>query len=81
LLTEEILAEPLTYANFELTVPDGPGLGVELDEDKIAFCGVIARCTLVHVHCRLKGSADSMLFMVEMDVNMPPDFDADGRRD
>ena len=37
LLTEELLQEPLGYADFELTVPDGPGLGVALDEDKIAF--------------------------------------------
>lgn len=36
LLTEEILATPLVYADFELTVPDAPGLGVTLDEDKVA---------------------------------------------
>ncbi|RJL16458.1 muconate/chloromuconate family cycloisomerase [Paracoccus siganidrum] len=37
LLTEEILAEPLDYSEFELTVPAGPGLGVALDEDRLAF--------------------------------------------
>lgn len=37
LLTEELLAEPLAYANFALAVPDGPGLGVALDEDRLAF--------------------------------------------
>lgn len=37
LLTEEILAEPLDYSDFELTVPAGPGLGVTLDEDRVAF--------------------------------------------
>jgi muconate cycloisomerase len=37
LLTEEILAEPLDYSDFELTVPGGPGLGVTLDEDRVAF--------------------------------------------
>ena len=37
LLTEELLAEPLRYADFSLVVPDGPGLGVELDEDRVAF--------------------------------------------
>jgi len=36
LLTEEILAEPLDYADFSLGVPKGPGLGIALDEDKIA---------------------------------------------
>ena len=36
LLTEEILAEPLRYEDFSLLVPDGPGLGVSLDEDKVA---------------------------------------------
>ena len=37
LLTEEILTEPLDYAEFSLGVPTGPGLGVTLDEDKIAW--------------------------------------------
>ena len=37
LLTEEILVEPLDYADFSLGVPTGPGLGVTLDEDKIAW--------------------------------------------
>lgn len=37
LLTEEILAEPLRYGDFSLTVPDAPGLGIALDEDKVAF--------------------------------------------
>lgn len=36
LLTEEILETPLTYENFELRVPTGPGLGVTLNEDAIA---------------------------------------------
>jgi muconate cycloisomerase len=36
LLTEEILAEPLRYEDFSLIVPDGPGLGVVLDDDKLA---------------------------------------------
>jgi muconate cycloisomerase len=37
LQTQEILAEPLRYADFELAVPDGSGLGVVLDDDKLAF--------------------------------------------
>lgn len=37
LLTEDILAEPLDYSDFELTVPGGPGLGLTLDEDRVAF--------------------------------------------
>lgn len=37
LLTEEILATPLDYREFELRIPDGPGLGLALDEDRIAF--------------------------------------------
>ena len=37
LLTEDILAEPLDYSDFHLTVPGGPGLGVTLDEDRVAF--------------------------------------------
>ena len=34
--TDEILAEPLRYAEFQVHLPAGPGLGVALDEDKIA---------------------------------------------
>lgn len=37
LLSEELLAEPLRYEDFALVVPDGPGLGVALDEDRVAF--------------------------------------------
>lgn len=37
LLTEEILTEPLDYSDFELTVPTGPGLGLTLDPDRVAF--------------------------------------------
>ncbi|MFC0252542.1 muconate/chloromuconate family cycloisomerase [Massilia consociata] len=35
LLTEEVLAEPLVYRDFMLQVPTGPGLGVEIDLDKL----------------------------------------------
>lgn len=35
LITEEILTEPIDYSGFELKVPDGPGLGIELDEAKV----------------------------------------------
>ena len=37
LLTEDILQEPLDYSDFALTVPTGPGLGIALDEDRVAF--------------------------------------------
>lgn len=37
LLTEEILSEPLAYGDFSLLVPNSPGLGVRLDEDRVAF--------------------------------------------
>ena len=36
LLTEEILAEPLDYSDFGLSVPTGPGLGIVIDEEKLA---------------------------------------------
>ncbi|MBB3001372.1 muconate cycloisomerase [Paraburkholderia tropica] len=35
LITEEILTQPLDYSDFELTVPSGPGLGIDLDEAKV----------------------------------------------
>ena len=37
LVKEDILAEPLRYADFHLEVPTGPGLGIALDEDRIEF--------------------------------------------
>jgi len=37
LLTEEILQTPLDYGDFALRLPSGPGLGIALNEDRIAF--------------------------------------------
>lgn len=37
LLTEDVLAVPLVYKDFHLQVPTGPGLGIELDEDRVRF--------------------------------------------
>ncbi|MGC2033080.1 MAG: enolase C-terminal domain-like protein, partial [Steroidobacteraceae bacterium] len=37
LLADDIVAKPLRYQDFELHLPSGPGLGIELDEDKIDF--------------------------------------------
>jgi muconate cycloisomerase len=37
LLTEEILRTPLDYRDFALHLPTGPGLGIEIDEDKLAY--------------------------------------------
>jgi len=37
LLTEEILATPLRYEDFSLLLPETPGLGITLDEDRINF--------------------------------------------
>ena len=37
LLTEEILATPLAYRDFALQLPAGPGLGIELDEERLAW--------------------------------------------
>lgn len=37
LLTEEILTEPLIYKDFNLQVPKGPGLGIQLDIEKLNY--------------------------------------------
>ena len=37
LLSEEILTQPLDYSDFHLTVPNGPGLGIALDEERVQF--------------------------------------------
>jgi muconate cycloisomerase len=36
LMTDGLLAEPLDYRDGALHLPDGPGLGIELDEDRVA---------------------------------------------
>ncbi|QPF92361.1 muconate/chloromuconate family cycloisomerase [Bradyrhizobium commune] len=36
LLTEEILVQPLDYSEFSLAVPSGAGLGIALDEERLA---------------------------------------------
>jgi muconate cycloisomerase len=35
LLTQEVLREPLVYRDFMLQVPTGPGLGVDIDTDRL----------------------------------------------
>ena len=35
LLTQDILTTPLQYTDFALHLPQGKGLGIELDENKI----------------------------------------------
>ena len=37
LLKEELLQEPLEYSDFHLTVPEKPGLGIALDEERVRF--------------------------------------------
>jgi muconate cycloisomerase len=37
LLTEEVLVEPLLYKDFMLQVPNKPGLGVDIDREKLQF--------------------------------------------
>ncbi len=49
LLTQDILAEPLRYADFALQVPTGPGLGIALDEDRVAFHRRDRKARTVHV--------------------------------
>lgn len=35
LLTQDILQQPLAYGDFALALPQGPGLGITLDEDRV----------------------------------------------
>lgn len=36
LLTEDVVIEPLVYRDFQLLIPTKPGLGLELDEERLA---------------------------------------------
>lgn len=49
LLTEEILTEPLAYADGALTLPSGPGLGVTFDEEKLARLRRDAAATTISI--------------------------------
>lgn len=49
LLTEEILATPLAYRDFHLELPTGPGLGIELDRDRVRHFSREHRSTQVAV--------------------------------
>ena len=46
LLTDEILTDPIRYSDFSVHVPEGPGIGVTLDEDKADFYSRDRRKTL-----------------------------------
>lgn len=48
LLTEDILSEPLVYRDFELHVPKAPGLGLSLDEERLAFFRRDKTSTVLH---------------------------------
>jgi muconate cycloisomerase len=48
LLTEDILSEPLVYRDFELHVPKTPGLGLSLDEERLAFFRRDKTSTAIH---------------------------------
>jgi muconate cycloisomerase len=48
LLTEDILSEPLVYRDFELHVPKTPGLGLNLDEERLAFFRRDKTSTAIH---------------------------------
>lgn len=37
LLKDDIIATPLNFANGQVDLPNGPGLGIEIDEDKLRF--------------------------------------------
>jgi muconate cycloisomerase len=41
--TDDLLAEPLTYENGLLRAPEAPGLGIEIDEEKLAAFAAAAR--------------------------------------
>lgn len=57
LLTEEILTEPLDYSEFSLRVPTGPGLGIHLDEAKLAHFRRDRVSRSVHPVPKLKAGA------------------------
>ena len=64
LFAEEITQKPLVYAEGELHLPDSPGLGSSSTPTWSAPC---------------RGSEDTMLFHVRMDVTIPRDLDPEVR--
>jgi muconate cycloisomerase len=57
LLTEEILTEPLDYSEFSLRVPTGPGLGIQLDEDRLSHFRRDRAARSVHPMPKFKAEA------------------------
>jgi muconate cycloisomerase len=57
LLKDDIVQERPTYGNFGITVPDKPGLGVAIDEDKLAHYRRDKTRLLLPVVALKKGSA------------------------
>jgi len=57
LLTEEILTEPLDYSEFSLRVPTGPGLGIQLDEDRLSHFRRDRAARSVHPKPKFKAEA------------------------
>ncbi len=66
LLKDDIVSVPLTFADGQVALPQTPGLGVELDEDKLHFIPA----------SRSGEQGEKMLFKVEMTVNIPLGFPA-----
>jgi muconate cycloisomerase len=55
LLTEDLVEEPLIYRDFALELPATPGLGITLDEDKVAFLRRDASHASISIPARRKG--------------------------
>lgn len=70
LLKDDIVSVPLTFADGQVALPQTPGLGVELDEDKLHFIPA----------SRSGEQEKKMLFKVEMTVNIPLAFPPTRRR-
>ena len=70
LLTEDIVTEPPLYRDFHLHVPRTPGLGLTLDEERLAFFR----------RDKTTKRKPAMLFHVKMTVKLPVDMDPAGRQ-
>lgn len=57
LFTESVLAEDLVYRDFALQTPTGPGIGVDLDDDKLAFFGREATSRAVYDPRKQRGAS------------------------
>ncbi|KAH2775605.1 hypothetical protein KXW38_001465, partial [Aspergillus fumigatus] len=70
ILVEDLVVNPLRFENFEIVIPDGPGLGITLDQDRLlqTFDAMAQRLGGMP-HLRRLGQLFDATVLIEVDGN------------